>query len=54
MYIWAEGGRLTFVLFVAQNRLTQVSGHLAGSKSASGGRAKLLEKNPDDVSALLC
>ncbi len=41
------------VLFVAQERLTQVSGHLAGSKSAPGGREKLLEKNPDDVSVLL-
>jgi hypothetical protein len=42
----------------AQKRLTQVTGHLAGSNSTitpsksqsnSGGRAKLLEKHPDDV-----
>ncbi|TAQ87413.1 hypothetical protein B7494_g4265 [Chlorociboria aeruginascens] len=32
----------------AQNRLGQVSGHLSGSQSSTG-RAKLLEKNPDDV-----
>ncbi|KAM3075470.1 3-ketoacyl-CoA thiolase with broad chain length specificity [Clarireedia jacksonii] len=44
----------------AQNRLTQVSGHLAGSKSAitptegDGGRAKLLEKSPDDVVVTAC
>jgi len=44
----------------AQNRLTQVSGHLAGSKSAitptegDGGRAKLLEKHPDDVVVTAC
>jgi hypothetical protein len=45
----------------AQKRLTQVSGHLAGSTSiitptealvSTGGRAKILEKNPDDVSLL--
>ncbi|PQE12179.1 3-ketoacyl- thiolase peroxisomal protein [Rutstroemia sp. NJR-2017a BVV2] len=44
----------------AQNRLTQVSGHLAGSKSViaptegDSGRAKLLEKNPDDVVVTAC
>jgi len=47
----------------AQNRLTQVSGHLAGSKSmitpgkgksSSGGRAKLLEKSPDDIVVTAC
>lgn len=40
----------------AQQRLTQVSGHLAGSKSSiaptegDSGRAAILKKNPDDVS----
>ncbi|PQE16866.1 3-ketoacyl- thiolase peroxisomal protein [Rutstroemia sp. NJR-2017a BBW] len=44
----------------AQNRLTQVSGHLAGSQSViaptegDSGRAKLLEKNPDDVVVTAC
>ncbi|KAH6680438.1 3-ketoacyl-CoA thiolase-like protein [Halenospora varia] len=46
----------------AQNRLTQVSGHLAGSKSkiaptegaGSSARAKILEKNPDDVVVTAC
>ncbi|PQE33885.1 3-ketoacyl- peroxisomal protein [Rutstroemia sp. NJR-2017a WRK4] len=44
----------------AQNRLTQVSGHLAGSGSViaptegDSGRAKLLEKNPDDVVVTAC
>jgi acetyl-CoA acyltransferase 1 len=39
----------------AQKRLTQVSGHLAGSKSSIAptegdyGRATILQKNPDDV-----
>lgn len=40
---------------IAQKRLGQVSGHLAGSQSyiapteGDSGRAKLLEKHPDDV-----
>lgn len=39
----------------AQQRLTQVSGHLAGSTSKSaGGRAKILEKNPDDIVVTAC
>ncbi|KAN0098531.1 thiolase [Hyaloscypha variabilis] len=46
----------------AQNRLTQVSGHLAGSKStvaatkgdSSSARANLLQKNPDDVVVTAC
>jgi len=46
----------------AQKRLTQVSGHLAGSKStiaptegdSSSARAKLLQKNPDDVVVTAC
>ncbi|KAI9744736.1 MAG: 3-ketoacyl-CoA thiolase with broad chain length specificity [Claussenomyces sp. TS43310] len=48
---------------VAQSRLTQVSGHLAGSESIitpteggslSAGRAKLLEKSPDDIVVTAC
>ncbi|KAF8866876.1 thiolase [Acephala macrosclerotiorum] len=46
----------------AQKRLTQVSGHLAGSGSklaptegdTSAGRAKLLQKNPDDIVVTAC
>ncbi|KAE8451507.1 hypothetical protein EG329_003580 [Mollisiaceae sp. DMI_Dod_QoI] len=46
----------------AQQRLTQVSGHLAGSGSklaptegdASAARAKLLQKNPDDIVVTAC
>ncbi|ESZ99404.1 3-ketoacyl-coA thiolase peroxisomal A precursor [Sclerotinia borealis F-4128] len=44
----------------AQKRLGQVSGHLAGSQSAiaptegDSGRAKLLEKHPDDVVVTAC
>jgi len=45
----------------AQNRLTQVSGHLAGSKSTitpteggSDARSKLLQKNPDDIVVTAC
>ncbi|KUJ21815.1 thiolase [Mollisia scopiformis] len=46
----------------AQKRLTQVSGHLAGSGSkiaptegdGSSGRAKLLQKNPDDIVVTAC
>lgn len=48
----------------AQKRLTQVSGHLAGSKSiisptggdssSSNGRAQLLEKNHDDIVVTAC
>ncbi|EHL03739.1 putative 3-ketoacyl-CoA thiolase, peroxisomal [Glarea lozoyensis 74030] len=47
----------------AQKRLGQVSGHLAGSKSviapteggaAGSGRAKLLQKNPDDIVVTAC
>ncbi|KAL3424507.1 acetyl-CoA acetyltransferase [Phlyctema vagabunda] len=46
----------------AQKRLTQVSDHLAGSQSkitptegsSLGGRAKLLEKNPDDIVVTAC
>ncbi|CAG8976867.1 hypothetical protein HYALB_00003478 [Hymenoscyphus albidus] len=36
----------------AQQRLTQVSGHLGSSKSS--GRAKILEKNPDDIVVTAC
>ena len=35
----------------ALDRLTQISSQLAGSASSSG-KAKLLEKNPDDVRCL--
>lgn len=53
-----EDARL--IAITAQNRLQQVSGHLAGSGSKiaptegdrSSGRAKLLQKNPDDVRLL--
>ncbi|TVY47947.1 3-ketoacyl-CoA thiolase, peroxisomal [Lachnellula occidentalis] len=43
----------------AQNRLTQVSEHLAGSKSSiapteGDARAKLLQKNPDDIVVTAC
>ncbi|RDW85864.1 3-ketoacyl-CoA thiolase-like protein [Coleophoma crateriformis] len=39
----------------AQQRLTQVSGHLGGSSSSSGNaRAKLLEKHPDDIVVTAC
>ncbi|KAG9234787.1 3-ketoacyl-CoA thiolase-like protein [Amylocarpus encephaloides] len=46
----------------AQNRLTQVSGHLAGSKSTlaptegdtSSGRSKLLQKHADDIVVTAC
>jgi len=40
---------------VAQERLTQVADHMSGgtgSSSGKKGKAALLEKNPDDVSAL--
>lgn len=54
--MYGVGARLTED--VAQKRLNQVSGHLAGSKSAiaptegdagSAGRANILKKSPDDV-----
>ncbi|KAH8668225.1 Thiolase, N-terminal domain-containing protein [Tricladium varicosporioides] len=46
----------------AQKRLTQVSGHLVGSKSkivptggdTSSARARILQKNPDDVVVTAC
>ncbi|TVY39784.1 3-ketoacyl-CoA thiolase,peroxisomal, partial [Lachnellula subtilissima] len=44
---------------IAQNRLTQVSGHIAGSKSSiapteGDARAKILQKNPDDIVVTAC
>jgi len=39
----------------AQNRLTQVSGHIAGSAPTEGdARAKILQKNPDDIVVTAC
>ncbi|KAF4631742.1 hypothetical protein G7Y89_g6385 [Cudoniella acicularis] len=46
----------------AKQRLTQVSGHLAGSKSSitptegdsSSARARILQKNPDDIVVTAC
>ena len=53
-----------FDVCIAQKRLGQVSGHLAGSQSAiaptegdatkSSGRSRILEKRPDDVCRPSC
>lgn len=42
---------------IAQERLSQVADHMAGTGSSTGssnkkGRSSLLEKNPDDVSTV--
>lgn len=36
------------------DRLTQIGSQLAGSLPATGGKAKLLEKNPDDIVVTAC
>lgn len=38
----------------AVDRLSQIGNQLTGSSPASGGKAKLLEKNPDDVVVTAC
>lgn len=38
----------------AVDRLTQIGSQLAGSLPATGGKAKLLEKNPDDIVVTAC
>lgn len=38
----------------AADRISQISGQLSGSKPASAGKAKLLEKHPDDIVVTAC
>ncbi|EJT80539.1 3-ketoacyl-CoA thiolase [Gaeumannomyces tritici R3-111a-1] len=38
----------------ALDRLTQISGQLSGALGSGGGRAKILEKHPDDIVVTAC
>ncbi|KAL8358283.1 hypothetical protein RB601_009613 [Gaeumannomyces tritici] len=39
---------------MALDRLTQISGQLSGALGSGGGRAKILEKHPDDIVVTAC